>query len=249
MKVAISFLVTALILAVLLSVSGCSSLDNSYDRIPGVVDRAMQDNIWLSGLDTGRAVIKGIAVNDALVVSYGADLARLYDLRIAQFNGASVGAAITQAAMGAAVGGIALGQGSLASAGGVAAASLFLQHIFGIANTPGKANAYLGGKTLLSDAENEYWLALAQETCGATIVSGTELTGAGAAYLVRVNNSAVIVQKQIQMTMPTLEQMQAATVPAGTIGLRMRAMESPCVPEPATKRLRRTAPPLQASRP
>lgn len=236
-------LLQSLTLAMLLSISGCASFDQSYDTTPGVVDRAMQKNLWLGGVDTGKAVAGGLSVNDALVVTYGADLAKIYDLRIAQFNGASVGAALTQAAMAAAIGGIALGQGSLASAGGVAAFSLFLQHVFGIANTPAKANAYLGGKNLLAAAENEYWLALAAESCGPTVVSGTELTTAGAQYLVRINNSATIVQNQLQMTMPTLEQMKAATVPAGNVGLRMRALETPCAPDPATKKLKRQSSP------
>lgn len=231
----------ALAIAVLamLALMGCSTLDYSYDRVTGVVDRAMSSNLQLNGADTGKTISSGVPMNDALVVTWGADLARLWDLRIAQFNGASIGAAITQATMAAAISGVAIGQGPVAAAGGIAAASLFFQHLFGIANTPAKANAYLGGRDLLVNAENEYWLSLRVDACGETKISGTELTDAGAQYLVRINNAAIVVQKAIQMTIPTAEQMQAATVPAGDVRDKIRALNKPCTPD-ASGKLRRT---------
>ncbi len=211
------------------------------DSVPGIVDRAVLDHVWLNGTDTGKSVKGGLGINDTLVVSMGADIARLFDLRIAEANGVSVGGAIAQATMAAGIAGIALGQGPVAAAGGIAAASLYLQHIFGLANTPGKANAYLSGKELLVAAENDYWLSLAVESCGTTRVSGEELTQAGATYLVRINNAMILVQKNLQMIMPTLEQMQAATVPPGTSAMRLRAMEDPCVQDQLTKRMKRQA--------
>lgn len=218
-----------LVFAALLCLSGCSYLDVGYDANLGVVDRAMLGNLWLNSADTSRPVAQGIGINDALVVTMDADLARLWDLRIAQFNGASVGAAIAQATLATAVAGIAIGQGPVAAAGGVAATSIFLQHVFGIANTPAKANAYLGGKELLVAAENEYWLSLQGDGCGKTLVSGTELTPAGANFLIRISNAQIVVQKQLQMTIPTLEQMQAATADQAFMRARRAANATGCV--------------------
>lgn len=230
MRNVISLIFTAIMLAVLLSITGCST---SFDHIPGIVDRATE-------------VKGGLSINDMLVVRMGAELTTLFDLRVAQYNGASVAGAISQAALAVAIAAIAVNQGSLVAAGSLGAAALGVQQMFGIIQSPAHANAYLGGKKLMVDAQNEYWLQLA-ESCGPTIVSGTELTDAGVAYLVRVNNAALAVQIHRQTLFPTMEQLQGASVPPGSTTARMRSMEQPCEPDPVQPDARKRKP--RASQP
>lgn len=223
-------------LLLMLLLSGCSFLDMNGLTVPGVVDRSLQDNIWLSGVDSGKLTRTGLTVSDVNIVTYGHDLNALVRLRLAQANGASVGAAISQAALAATISGIAIGQGSLAAAGGLAAGGLFLGHIFGIVNSPGHAVAYQQLIERNLEAENEFWSSLAAETCGSN-VSGSSMTVAGAMYLGRLNNSIILYDRAEQRLMPTIEQLQGATVPAASRSLRAR---DGCPPPQA--RVRSTVP-------
>lgn len=223
-----------------LLLSGCVAIDTNSLVVPGVVDRSLQDNIWLSGVDTGKTTSAGITVSDVNVVTYGRDLNALARLRLAQANGASVSAALTQAVLATAISGIAIGHGPVAAAGGIAAASLFLQQVFGIVNTPARANAYQQLLERNLEAENEYFASLAIETCEAN-VSGSKMTSAGAVYAARLNNSTILFDKAWVHLMPTLEQMQGATPAIREAANRLRARQSPC-PQPQASVNRATVP-------
>jgi hypothetical protein len=228
----------AAILAIALSLTqSCSTLDQDYPIVPGIVDRSLQLNILLGGIDTGRLTAEGLTVSDVNVVTWGRDLNVIARAQLAVYNGGSVTAAITQAALSSTVAGIALGGGPVGAAGGIGLASLFAQHIFGIVNTPAKGTATQQFMERNMEAESEYWASLAGEVCGAN-VSGAQLTDSGATYAGRLNASQILRDKAFQMTMPTLAQMESALVPAGSVGkLRARAAAAKCPTIPkATQR-------------
>lgn len=220
--------------------SGCASMDTNGLSVPGIVDRSVQENIWLSGVDTGHVTRSGITVSDVNIVTYGRDLNALARLRLAQAQGGSVGAALTQAVLATTISGIAMGQGPIAAAGGIAAASLFLQQVFGIINTPARANAYQQMLERNLDAENEYWGSLAVETCEAN-VSGSKMTSAGAVYMTRLNNSVILFDKAWNFLMPSLEQMQGATITQRNAVSGLRAAKPPNCP-PVPPQVRTTIP-------
>lgn len=219
---------TVLLLAsaiIISTIAGCTALDMDYAVPKTLIERATttSQTLIVNGVDTGVKTADGIPINDATVAALNNDFVRIAEGAMGRYNNMSIWAALTQTTLAASITGGALGGMPIAAAGGIAASSLFLQHIFSIANTPAKANTYMQFLENLMQAENEFWSSL-QTSCngtGVTKISGTSLTNAGSIWLTRINFNVIGLVKGLQGLQPTLEQMTAATVPAGKLTNRL----------------------------
>lgn len=214
----------------ILLLAGCATINGDYTSVPGPVDRALQKNIHLGGVDTGVPTEKGITVSDAGVVAYGEDLEKITNASLAYYNNRSMGTAMARAGLTAAMTGMAFGGAPIGAIGGVGIFTAGIESLFQVVDSPGKATAYQKFLERIREARTEYWTTLKFEGCADKVeASGTILTNAGITYYGRQNSALTNLDSALQYKEPTPAQILDATPDMATTRARMRLLAAPCV--------------------